>query len=118
MSGGVSKSTYKYVAIVLATIGVVGLIFNLLVIVIIIMESKHSWTPTNVVLLNLAVSLSFFFFLLLLKNKFNFSLFYFHIFSFYNQQIGDFLVAVFGNPFALISALNHDWYWSTATCRW
>ncbi|KAF7993395.1 hypothetical protein HCN44_007898 [Aphidius gifuensis] len=56
MTIGISNLMYKQIAFVLGAVGLLGLIFNLLVIIVIIKDSSNSWTPTNVVLVNLAIS--------------------------------------------------------------
>ncbi|KAF3423726.1 hypothetical protein E2986_09344 [Frieseomelitta varia] len=35
-----------------------------------------------------------------------------------NLIVGDFLVAAFGNPVAMISAITGGWYWGYKMCLW
>lgn len=52
-----SHEAYIGVAVALGVIGFCGFFLNLLVLIIIISDSRHLWTPVNVVLANLAVCL-------------------------------------------------------------
>ncbi|XP_015115350.1 pinopsin-like [Diachasma alloeum] len=86
MPKSLSSEAATGVAVILSAIGFCGFTFNLLVVIIIISDSHHLWTPVNVILWNLA--------------------------------FGDFLVALLGNPLALVSAVKGGWYWSHSTCLW
>ncbi|XP_008543306.1 blue-sensitive opsin [Microplitis demolitor] len=81
-----SHVTYAIIAVILGVIGFFGIILNVIVILVVMKDSKSFQSPINITLINLA--------------------------------FGDFLVGLFGDPIALVSAYNRGWYWNHGTCIW
>lgn len=52
-----SPGIYIFAAIALGFIGFFGLVLNLLVILTIVKDANVTWTPNNVILINMVVSI-------------------------------------------------------------